>query len=145
MVKSKMYNFTQPKYWGYNALKDWILTVHNENLLNSALQQTGIKIQNEGFSKLHDGFNNFLSTGHISEFIRNKTCLHAFLQAIEFIAQYKDKIASTTLLKQHGVIDKIDTDEAKMSLMNQINQGGTNNLILATIQQKPKSVRMLNC
>ena len=86
MVKSKMYNFTQPKYGGYNASKDWILTVHNENLLNEALQQTGINIPNEGFSKLHDGFNNFLSIGHISEFIRNQACLHAYLQAIEFIA-----------------------------------------------------------
>ena len=132
LVKSKMYNFTQPKYGGYNASKEWILTVHNENLLNEALKQTGINIPNEGFSKLHDGFNNFLSTGHISEFIRNQTCLHAYLQAIEFIAINKDKIASTKLLKVNNVINKIDTDPTKMTLMNQINRGGTNNMILAT-------------
>jgi len=131
LVKSKMYNFTEPKHGGYNASKDWILTVHNENLLNEALQQNGINIQNEGFSKLHDGFNNFLSTGHISEFIRNQTCLHAYLQAIEFIVQYRQRIASISELKEHGIIDKIDYDTAKMSLMNQINNGGTNNLILS--------------
>ena len=126
-----MYNFTQPKYGGYNASKDWILTVHNENFLNEALKQTGINIQNEGFSKLHDDFNNFLSTGHVSEFIRNQTCLHAYLQAIEFIGQYTEKIASMSELKEHGIIDKIDYDKAKMEIMNQINHGGTNNLILA--------------
>ena len=30
LVKSKMYNFTQPKYGAYYASKDWILTVHYE-------------------------------------------------------------------------------------------------------------------
>jgi hypothetical protein len=86
MVKLKMYNFTEPKYGGYNASKDWILTVHNENLLSEALLTHGISINNEGFYKLHNAFNNFLSTGHLSEFIRNQTCLHAYLQAIKFIA-----------------------------------------------------------
>ena len=114
MVKSKMYDFTQPKYGGYNASKDWTLTVHNENLLHEALEHHRINIENEEFSKLHDGYNTFLSTEHLSEFIRNQTCLHAYLQAIEFIAQYRERIASISFFKQHGIIDKIDSNPAEI-------------------------------
>ena len=86
VVSSHVYNFTEEKYGGNAASKLWIETVRSENKL--ALFLDDQNVDPSKFAQLRDGFNQFILTSHISQFVRTWTCIQGFSDAIAFIDRH---------------------------------------------------------
>ena len=121
MVSSHVYNFTEPAYGANNILRLWVETVRSENALHDYLAQQHVDV--ERFKLQQDGFNQFILTSHIAQFVRTTTSIQAFTDAMDFIAKYKPT-AFTTPMANNEVAD--------ISLYN---NNGSNNKILAAMGQ----------
>jgi PncC family amidohydrolase len=119
VVESQSYNFTEKNYKCHDICKIWINTVRNEirlhNYLEKRRRQGDAEVPNDNefdFRRLHDGFNDFVLTSQISEFIRACTCYSAIIQAMKFI---KDTdLMGNRVASSHNFIHKIDSNVNKI-------------------------------
>lgn len=126
VVRTKAFNFTDVIYNGHDMAKIWIETIIEERRLKQALERGQVTgFTKADFSRISNGFNEYILTSHIASFIRNQTVKHSYIMMQDFLHDFP-----LTVPDEIDARLRIDSDPSRISEMARMNGGHSNNIWL---------------
>ena len=126
VVRTKAFNFTDVIYNGHDMAKIWIETIIEERRLKQALERGQVSgFTKADFSRISNGFNEYILTSHIASFIRNQTVKHSYIMMQDFLHDFP-----LTVPDEIDARLRIDSDPSRISEMARMNGGHSNNIWL---------------
>lgn len=138
-IRTEAFNFTDIVYKGHDMAKIWIQTIIEERRLKEALERGVVAgLTKADFSRISNGFNEYLLTSHIASFIRNQTVKHSYIMLQKFMHDFELIVPAE--IDAHL---RIDSDPSRISEMVALNGGHSNNIWLHTMNRDRVNPRLL--